>query len=335
MAAHRRIVSALAVVAVLLASLSGCSVIRRDPTPYDAGIPAARAAAEQQRDDLRARVDFSSRVTVLGSTSTDDCDTIRKWWFDDIDLGYQCTLHTRVIAAIPDAGSRLEVAAAVDAEMVDIDLPYPTGAMVQDLESLHPAVRDELPMHGEAADGAATIGVSAEPFRAEFWPPVATSGMVSGGWDGSPVTAGDFAATGAPEVVVVSIDIEYWNTDGLPDVDYIAGEGGVSWVVRVLGDAYAFELGYAVPDDAADVCLADPLIDQSTIRRDSGGYSLLAFELRPEAQEADSDRIRACIDPLLTSGTALQLLPGEPPLEELLPPETGEPGSPGDDILIE
>lgn len=333
MAPWRRIAS-LALVAVLTAALSGCSVIRSDPTPYDAGIPEARAAAEQQRDDLRARVAFSSRVIVLGSTSSDDCDTIRTWWFDDVDLGYQCTLHTRVIAAIPDAESRLEVAAAVDGEMVDIDLPYPNGAMVQDLQSLHPAVRDELPMHGQAADGQATIDVSAEPFRAEFWPPVATSGMVSGGWDGSPVTAAEFAATGASEVVVVSIDIEYWNTDGLPDVDYVPGEGDVTWVVRDFGGSYAFELAYAVPADAADVCLPDPSIDQSTIRRD-GSYGFLAFDLLPEAQDADSDRVRACIDPLLTSGTALQLRPGEPPLEEVLPQETAEPVSPEDGILIE
>lgn len=265
----------------------------------------------EQLDELRARVTFSDRVTVRGSTTTDDCDSIRKWWFNDIDLGYQCTLHTNIVAAIPEANTRLEIAAAVDGEMASIELPYRAGGMVRDLWSLHPAVRDQVPITEEAVDGAVSVSLSAEPFRAEFWPTVATAGMVSGGWDGPAISAADFAATEATAVVVLTIDIEYWNTDGIPDEPFDPTSDGAVWVEVEQGSVYAFELAYAVPVDAADGCLSDPMVDPSSLTRGDGSYAFLSFALIPDATATDSDRIRACITPLLGSGTAIQLLPDE------------------------
>lgn len=301
-----RTVAGIAVVAVLSVALGGCSALRRDPTPYDTGIPEARAAAEQQLDELASRVDFSDRVTVLGASTIDDCDTIRRWWFDDVDLGYQCTMQHFIVAAVPAAQSRQDVAAAVDSELVDIDLPIPRGGMVHDLYALNEAIRSDLRMQSEGADGAVIATASAEPFRAEFWPPVPRFGVVSGGWDGPPVTSDDFAATGATEAVVIAISIEYWNTDGIRDATADPIREGATWVAFDEGSRFAFDLVYAVPADGAEACLGDSLIDQASVRR---AEDLLAFELLPEAQDADSDRIRACIEPRLTSGTALQVRP--------------------------
>lgn len=306
----------VAAVAALLVALGGC-YWHPERTPYDAGIPEARLTAQAELDDAESRLTFSDQVIILGSGQTDSCDEINPWWFDNsVDPGLACWMRSTTLAVIPSAVTRFEVAAALDDEMASIDLPYHPGSAIRDFVSLYPNLRsaeDAMPVGGSGYEGWMRFSVQAEPYRAEFWNVYSNVGSVSSNGDLSEVTAAKVEATGASEFITISIEIEYWDSEGSPDndpVQYPKPESdAVAWVEHQYGDVRGFEIADWAPTDSLGECFADPMIDQSNPMHIVEPARYVWFSILPEARTADLRRIRECFESSLTTGTVVEYSP--------------------------
>lgn len=291
-------------------TLVGCS-LEPNPTPYDDGIREARAAAQAQIDDIASRLHFSDKVIVLGTSQEDSCGAAHNWWFDSAPAGYRCWMKYTSFIVIPSAITREEVVAAVDAEMAALDVPYLSGGMVRAYVGVYPQLRSHMPVAAGGFEGALQYTATAEPFRPEVWRSPVGSGSVSSSGDASSVSVADVEATGASEVITITMGLEYWNTEGIQDFSDVPPAEPVNWIHASEGSAFAFELADWAPKEAADGCLSDSMVDQSSISRTDEPFPYLRFELIEAAQSIDSQRIRECIKTGLTSGTLLELTPYE------------------------
>jgi hypothetical protein len=312
--------SAVAVAVLVATALSGC-VFSHSYSPDDPGIPEARAEAREQIDEISAALAFSPRVVVLGTGTTDDCSSIRNWWFDNSDLGYRCWMRWTAVAVIPDATDREELIAAIESEVAALDLPFTRGAMLRDYIELYPDQRDGMPIGIGGGVGDVGVGISTEPFRAESWRNPVVGGGVSSSGDAEAVTVADIESTGAQHVLTIHISTEYWSTDPdpgpRPEPDPVEGvPEGVALKYWSYGDLYAFDLASLDPG-FPDACLADPAIDPSSVVRSEQPFARLRFSLVPGAESLDSQRIRDCLVPQLAAGTTLVVYrpftePGDP-----------------------
>lgn len=306
-------IKALVVAVIVATTLSACS-FEPPRSPNDAGIPESRADAQSQIDAVASRLDYSGSVTVLGTGQADSCDVINNWWFNDVDEGYRCWMTWTSILVLPSEHTPSDIAAAVDDEMAALDVPYFAGGMVRSLMSLYPDQRQpdfHVPVSTGGVSGGLQFTVEVEQFRPELWRDPSRQGRVSTTGDLTEITAATVQATGATEVVTVSMLVEYWNTEGTEDLGQGPAPDSVNWVTWSFGDAYAFELAEGSPADAAEACLTDPAIDAASVTRLAEPFSYLRFELLPTAQSIDAQRIRDCIKPRLSSGTLVELSPYE------------------------
>jgi hypothetical protein len=289
---------ALATAALVLA---GCSAPR--PSPNDPGIPEARAAAEARLDAMIARVEFSDAAIVLGSGRGDSCAYGTNGWIGTPPSNYRCWMRWVEVVVLPDAVTREEVAAALDAELAATDLPIPAG-VVRALVITHPNnVGSAVGSGGH--EGNVSISVSTEPFRAQFWPSpqVRVGGNVSESGDLERISAADIEATGATQIIVVSVSIEYWAEDGIQDFGEPYVPSAFLEERSSHGDNYYFDLAQAQPAAAVGVCLADPLVAPTSLTRQDEPFPRVTFKLYGVATSDDAKRVRDCLTTNLTSGT--------------------------------
>lgn len=302
-AARRRSLHALGAACVMLV-FAGCST-QPQRSPVDPGIPEARAAAADHLDAVTARVVFSDRAVVFGSGREDSCGFGTQGTFSSPPRNYRCWMQWVQLVVIPDAVTREEIAAALDAELAAMDLPI-TESVVRDLVRTHPNNSSRLPIGARGHEGDVVISIESQPFRALSWPDpsVLVGGNVSESGDIGEVTAADIEATRAAQFVVVSASVEYWAEAG---VRVLPADGSAPPAFAVEqsahGDNYYFDLAQAEPGEAAESCLADPSVAPTSITRQQEPFPRATFKLFGVATAEDAARVRDCLQARLTSGT--------------------------------
>ncbi|MCG7285783.1 hypothetical protein MHY85_07330 [Cellulomonas sp. ACRRI] len=310
----RRRLPAGAVLGGLLLGLTGCSGPSYDPDME--GIPEARAAARVALDDAVERIRFSDRVTVLGEGRADACGTeMGDGVFAD-PVGYHCSMGWMVALVVPEARTRDDVAGAVDAELASMDVTT-TSFLASSLVMAYPSVRDGTHLRAGGHVGEVDLVVEQTPFRAASWltPRIPRgSAEVSSEGDLGTVDASAVRATGADEVVTVLLSTTYWDTTGRYGVDRSSGDPTPGpWVEHYAeGAGYRFDIALPDPVGGAETCAQDGAVDPATVRSAASPFPRVTFALRPEAVDADMQRVRGCLTTALAAGAVAVLTPGDP-----------------------
>jgi len=304
--------------------LVGCSsTLGRSPN--DPGIPEARTQAETKLDGLISRIEFSDEAIVLGTGRGDSCGFGTSGVLWSPPRNYRCWMTWAAYVVIPDAVSREDVAAALDAEIAAMDVPI-DDTVVRALVSTHPNNVGNIPIGVSGVEHGMHVVFETRPFQADFWPvPVAVSGNVSSSGDLGDVTAADVAETGAKQIIVVRATIEYWSDVPPRDPDPAHTRLPLAVEHSAYGDYYSFDVAQAEPAEAVDVCRADPTVEPTSITHQDDPFSRTTFKLYGTAVREDAIRIRDCLTGSLTSGTIAWYEPSSRGGESPTPPVTPAP----------
>lgn len=301
---HRALRRRLKVVAILGAAalVAGCSS-GPSYSPTMPGIPEARTAASAVVDRAAQRITFSDQVTMVGEGRADGCGSIRS---DDVlfggSHGYFCVMGWMVALVVPNALTREEVAGAIDAEMRAMDITYPYS-LAEDLVLGYPSILESRALMGSGSTEGLEVRVEATPFEAASWraPRIPHPMEVSHDGDLETITAKAIEATGADEVITVSVTTEYWNS--FSHNDRPADQTPTLRLETYSeGSVLTFDIADPAPAAAGEACARDIAVDASTVTPAENPFPRLTFSLGPESTSEDMQRVRDCLTSGLTSG---------------------------------
>lgn len=286
--------------ACLVVVLSGC-------TPgFWSERDAAQADAAVRLDAAIERIAFSEQAAVLGDGRSQWCGYADSGGWNEPASDYRCALKWVQVVVFPEAATREDVVAAIDAEIAVMGLET-LGSAVRDLVLTHPNNAGDISVGVASTLGGVRVEITTRPFEPRLWPSPKARMRDT---DLEAITPEIIAATGAAHVVIVEAVIGYW-ADGpvvLHDGDTdLSGPAFVD-TMSAHGDNYSFDLAQ-VSEAEAEPCLVDPMVAPSSIKRVEQPFVRIMFKLFGAAESEDYHRVHSCLVANVHNGTLASYKP--------------------------